>query len=336
MQRLRTIDAHSGGMPLRLIVEGFPSPPGRTMAEKLGWVRQHADHIRQTLMLEPRGHADMYGAALTEPVSPGAHAGVIFMHGSGFADAFDHGIVALSTIAIEQGLIVPGGDGGHLVFDTVAGPVGARVVIGEGKLETGDLRVTSVSCAAPPSFVVRGGLTVRAGGRVLPVDLAYGGACYAVVDSEAAGLGLTTTHVPAIRRMGASILEAVGTVRFVHPIYDGIQGVHGVVFTGPASLPHADLRAVLMFGDGQIAASPTEAGSAAIVAVLDAIGLLADEGVLALDSLAGSMWSARIASRTSLGEIEAVVPEVQGSAWVTGDHTFTVLPDDPLVTGFRL
>ncbi|MGE4056548.1 MAG: proline racemase family protein, partial [Vicinamibacterales bacterium] len=240
MQRLRSIDAHGGGMPLRLVVEGFPSPPGRTMAEKLAWARRHADHIRQALMLEPRGHADMCGAALTEPVSPGSNAGVLFMHGSDFADAFDHGIIALSTIAIERGLIVPGGDGRHLVFDTVAGPVGARVVAGHAKLETGGPRVTSVSCSAPPSFVVRGGLTVRAGGRTLPVDLAYGGACYAVVDSEAAGLGLTAQHIPAIRRMGAAILEAIGAVRFAHPVYDAIRGVHGVVFTGPASLPEAD------------------------------------------------------------------------------------------------
>jgi trans-L-3-hydroxyproline dehydratase len=71
MLSVKTIDAHAGGEPLRLIVDGFPSPRGNTMLEKREWVRRHADHLRRALMLEPRGHADMYGAVLTEPVLPG-------------------------------------------------------------------------------------------------------------------------------------------------------------------------------------------------------------------------------------------------------------------------
>ena len=110
---IRTIDAHAAGGPLRLVVDGFPSPRGRTMLEKRDWLARHADQWRRALMLEPRGHADMCGALLTEPVSPGSHAGVLFMHNDGYATMSGHGIVAVTTIALERGLIVPGGDATH-------------------------------------------------------------------------------------------------------------------------------------------------------------------------------------------------------------------------------
>jgi len=105
MIRVKTIDAHAAGEPLRLIVAGFPSPRGRTMLDKREWVRRRADHLRRALMLEPRGHTDMYGAILTEPVSPGSHAGVLFMHNEGYSTMCGHGVIAVTTIALERGLL---------------------------------------------------------------------------------------------------------------------------------------------------------------------------------------------------------------------------------------
>ena len=100
---MKTIDAHAEGGPLRLVVHGFPSPRGGTMLEKREWAGRHTDHLRRALMLEPRGHADMFGAVLTEPVSPASHAGVLFMHNEGFSTMCGHGIIALTTIALERG-----------------------------------------------------------------------------------------------------------------------------------------------------------------------------------------------------------------------------------------
>src|SRR6266508_3841646 len=125
MLQLKTIDAHAAGEPLRLIVDGFPSPRGKTMLEKREWLRRHADHLRRALMLEPRGHADMYGAILTEAVSPGSHAGVLFMHNEGYSTMCGHGIIAVATIALERNLLMPGGDGRTIVFVTPAGVVRA-------------------------------------------------------------------------------------------------------------------------------------------------------------------------------------------------------------------
>jgi len=181
MLSLKTIDAHAAGEPLRLIVGGFPAPRGKTMLEKREWVKRHGDHLRRALMLEPRGHADMYGAVLTEPVAPGSHAGVLFMHNEGYSTMCGHGIVAVTTIALERGLLVPGGDGCTVVYDTPAGVVRARATVRES-------RVTSVAFQNVPSFVLHGGLEVRLGHRAVRVDIAFGGAFYAIVDSESVGL----------------------------------------------------------------------------------------------------------------------------------------------------
>src|SRR5881275_2408773 len=154
MVRLKTIDAHAAGEPLRLIVEGFPSPRGRTMLDKREWVRRRADHLRRALMLEPRGHADMYGAVLTEPVSPGSHAGVLFMHNEGYSTMCGHGIIAVTTIALERGLVDPGGGGDAVVYDAPAGTIRARADRPGGA----DGRVERVAFENVPSFVLHGGL----------------------------------------------------------------------------------------------------------------------------------------------------------------------------------
>src|SRR6185369_16942726 len=165
MLRLKTIDAHAAGEPLRLIVDGFPSPQGRTMLEKREWVRTHSDHLRRALMLEPRGHADMYGAILTEPVAPGSHAGVLFMHNEGYSTMCGHGVIAVTTMAIERGLIMPGpvdprpgeqleadGEEATIVYDSPAGTIRARARIRAGQAG-GSRRVESVSFLNVPSFV---------------------------------------------------------------------------------------------------------------------------------------------------------------------------------------
>src|SRR5437764_8607924 len=132
MLRLNTIDAHAAGEPLRLIVDGFPSRRGKTMLAKREWLRANADHLRRALMLEPRGHADMYGAILTEPVAPGSHAGVLFMHNEGYSTMCGHGIIAVTTMALERGLLMPGGDGTTVVYDAPAGTIRASAKLAAG------------------------------------------------------------------------------------------------------------------------------------------------------------------------------------------------------------
>src|SRR5882672_3518898 len=143
---LKTIDAHAGGEPLRLVVDGFPAPRGKNMLDKRDWATGHADDIRRALMFEPRGHADMCGALLTEPVLPGSHAGLLFMDNLGYGALSGHAVIAVTTIALERGLLMPGGTGNDaraVVYDTPAGTVRARAG-GAGGVGLAD-RVESVA-----------------------------------------------------------------------------------------------------------------------------------------------------------------------------------------------
>ena len=348
MARLKTIDAHAAGEPLRLIVDGFPSPRGKTMLAKREWVKAHADDLRRALMLEPRGHADMYGALLTEPVSPGSHAGILFMHNEGYSTMCGHGIVAVTTIALERGLIVPGGDGATIVYDSPAGTIRARAKLepaaGETRAEPSDKderegrsRVESVSFLNVPSFVFEGGLTVKIGTRQLRADVAFGGAFYAIVDCEAVGLPIDAAHLAELRRAGMEIKHAIeATLNVAHPLEPGLKGIYGTIFTGPPTDEGADLRNVTIFADAEVDRSPCGTGTAAVMAVVDAMGLLGPDRPFVHESLIGTRFTGRIASRTAVGDYAAIVPEIEGSAWITGEHTFIIDDDDPLKSGFRI
>jgi proline racemase len=318
------------------------------MLEKRAWAQKRLDHLRKGLILEPRGHTDMYGALLTEPVSVDAHAGVLFMHNEGWSTMCGHGIIAVTTMAIERALIWPGsaaraGDGDappekptsvNLRYDTPAGLVQARAHLAH----SGDaVRVESVAFRNVASFVFEPSLLVTIAGRKIPVDVAFGGAFYAIVDAEAAGVPIDAAHLPELRRLGMTIAREVEKVRrVVHPADAGLEGIYGTIFTAPAQLPDAHLRNVTIFADAEVDRSPCGTGTAAVMAVLNDMGLLLDDVPFVHESIVGTTFRGRVVDRIELGERTAIVPEIEGSAWITGEHTFLIDGDDPLKAGFRL
>ena len=354
IHRIQTIDAHAAGEPLRLVIDGLPAPEGRTMLEKRAWAMKRLDHLRKSIILEPRGHTDMYGALLTEPVSRDANAGLLFMHNEGWSTMCGHGIIAVTTIAIERRLIwlaspEPAGGGGskgatpgngstptsaEIRYDTPAGLVQARAHLAHH----GDsVRVESVAFRNVASFVFEPSLMVPVGTRKIPVDIAFGGAFYAIVDSEAAGVPIDAAHLPELRKLGMTIAREVEHLRrVVHPNDAGLEGIYGTIFTAPAQLPDAHLRNVTIFADAEVDRSPCGTGTAAVMAVLNDMGLLLDDVPFVHESIVGTTFRGRVVDRVMIGEKEAIVPEIEGSAWVTGEHAFLIDGDDPLKAGFRL
>ena len=244
---ITTIDAHVGGQPLRLVVDGVPRPHGKTSALQREWCLKHADAYRRALVHPPRGHADITAALITDPSTLQANAGLVFMDAGGYPSMSGHAVIAITTIAFERRLALahpPGSGEERLVFDTPAGSVHARA-----RLELhGDARsVDSVAVTNVPAFVHAPAVPVLVGRRDLRVDIAFGGAFYAIVDSEATGVPLDAAHVPDLRRLGAEISASVNaTHRQVHPADSALSGVAGVIFTGPAVDPEAHLRNVMV------------------------------------------------------------------------------------------
>ncbi len=330
---VKTIDAHAAGEPLRLIVDGMPRPAGKTMLDKREWLRRRADHLRRALMLEPRGHADMYGALLTEPVSAGAHAGVLFMHNEGYSTMCGHGVIAVTTIALERRLLFDR-DGSEITLDTPAGTVYARARVER----RGDApRVDSVAFSNVPSFVYLAGQPVKLANRGLRVDIAFGGAFYAIVDVESVGVPLEMRRLTELRRIATEIKASLeSAITIAHPAEPGLTGLYGVIFTGPPNDPEAHLRNLTVFADEEVDRSPCGTGTSAVMAVLDAMGLLPHDQPFVHESLIGTLFRGRLLRRTQVGDLPAIVPEIEGSAWITGEHTFYIDEEDPLREGFRI
>jgi trans-L-3-hydroxyproline dehydratase len=175
------------------------------------------------------------------------------------------------------------------------------------------------------------------GARRIRADVAFGGAFYAIVDSEAVGLPVHAARLPELRRAGVEITRELEREHsIVHPLEPALAGLYGTIFTAPPQDPRADLRNVAVFADGQVDRSPCGTGTAATMAVIDAMGLLNADRPFVHESIIGTLFTGRLAARTKVGEYEAIVPSLEGSAWVTGEHQFVIDDEDPLKDGFRV
>lgn len=323
MQKFTTIDAHVAGEAVRLLVGGVPSIAGRTMGEKLSWLRKHGERLRRSLMLEPRGHAAMHGALLTEPVSARAHAGILSMHAAGFPQLSGESVMAAATIALENRLIE--GESDQLIFDTPAGVVGAHPQMSSAG------RIEQVALTNVPSFVCAAGFAMQIGRRALRVDIAFAGEFYAIVDSENVGIPVDETHAAHLIAAATDIEQAL----------EKTKAVNGVIFTSPPR-GEADLRsATVLCGEqsrtvsgGILRRSPGLTGTCALLAVLDAMGLVAGDQTFTHEGLIGTTLKARVLTRRMADDIPQIVPVVEGTAWITGRHEFEVDERDPLQDGF--
>ena len=330
-QNLTAIDMHTGGEPLRILVKGVPNIPGETILEKRRYFREHLDYIRKTTIWEPRGHADMYGAVLTEPCSKDSDFGVIFMHNDGYSTMCGHAVVALTKFVLETKLIWKRGDKPEIKIDAPPGQI-----VSTARKEEGT--VTSVSFRNVPSFVLYMDQHVQVPGlgRVT-FDVAYGGAFYAIVDASKFGLTLNSSEIDRLIDLGMRIKKSVNNVRkVVHPFEEDLSFLYGTIFTGRPYSRARHSRNVCIFANGEVDRSATGSGVSARAALLHARGELRMGERIAIESIVDSVMEVEMAGLTTFGPHKAIIPEVTGSAHFTGMSTFYIDPDDPFREGFIL
>jgi proline racemase len=333
--QVRTVDYHTGGEPFRIVIEGAPDLPGATVRERREIARSsaQAEEIRKLLCHEPRGHADMYGCFLVPPDDDGAHLGVLFWHKDGYSTACGHGTIALGVWAVRSGRVDAEPDGDtDVVIDVPSGRVVARVSC------TGAV-VTSVTFRSVPSYVLARDVELALAAGPTRVDVSYGGAIYASVPARAFGLSVAPEHYGDLIRVGREVKAALdGTPSAEHPSDSRLSGVYGTIFYEDLGEnedgPHQ--RNVTVFADGEVDRSPCGSGTAARVALLVDEGRLRPGRMLTHDSIVGTRFLARVAEETTAECRRAVVPEVRGLAYRTGEHMFVRDPADPLGTGFVL
>jgi proline racemase len=329
--RITTIDAHTAGEPFRVITGGYPDLPGDTILERRRYARQHLDHLRTALMWEPRGHADMYGCIVTPPVSPEADIGILFMHNEGYSTMCGHGIIGIAKVALETGLLPLAEPETTIRIDTPAGLVTAHAMIEAGQ-------VTRVRFYNVPSFVLALDQTVEVPGlgRVR-YDIAFGGAFYAFVQAEDVGLTCTPEDFRSLIGKGIAIKRAVMADRPIpHPFEPDLSFLYGTIFIGPPLDRGAHSRNVCIFAEGEVDRCPTGTGVSARLAIHHARGEIGIGEPMVVESIIGSRFSGRIVETTDFGPYPAVIPEVEGTAHITGRHEFLIDPADPLRDGFIL
>jgi len=325
---ITTIDAHTAGEPLRIILQGFPEIPGATILEKRQYARQHHDTLRRALMWEPRGHADMYGCIFTPPTTPDGDVGVLFMHNEGFSTMCGHGIIGMVKVGVETGLLP---NKPVINIDTPAGRVAASAHM-QGK------QVERVSFINVPSFLLAPDLMVEVPGLgVVRCDIAFGGAFYAYVDADSIGVEITPHNQSELIDVGMRIKRAVmNSYQIQHPAGDAdlnfLYGTILIKMLGGAI--HS--RNVCIFAEGEVDRSPTGTGVSGRLAIHHAKGELQTDQEITIESLISTAFTGRVVGTTQVGNLPAIIPQVAGTAHITGQHTFLIDPDDPLRDGFIL
>lgn len=328
---ITTIDAHTAGEPLRVITSGLLPMPGNTILAKRQYAREHLDHLRTALMWEPRGHADMYGCIVTEPVTPDGTLGVLFMHNEGYSTMCGHGVIGLATVVLETGMIAIEGDAPVIKMDTPAGRVTAFASMQHG-------RVTEVSFQNVPSFVyaLDQMVNVPSIGRVR-YDVAFGGAFYAFCRAEELGVRLIPDDFRKLIDIGMRIKHAVmDSLPIRHPFEEDLGFLYGTIIIGPPHDSSHHSRNVCIFADGEVDRCPTGTGVSARAAIHYARRELALNEPFIVESILGTCFTGRVVETTTFSSYQAVIPEVTGSAHIVGRNELLIDPKDPLRNGFIL
>lgn len=327
---IKAIDSHTMGEPTRVIYDGFPELPGDTMMQKKEYLTAHYDHLRSALMLEPRGHRDMFGALMTEPVHEEADFGVIFMESGGCLNMCGHGSIGTAAVIVETGMIPVTEPYTDVVLDAPSGLIRARVHVVDGKAQ-------EVSILNVPSFLYqeRQRVSLPEWGEIR-FDISFGGSFFALINAEEIGLRLEADNIDRIEALGMKLLTEINrTISVKHPTLD-IKTVDLVEFYSHTDTEKANMKNCVVFGDGQIDRSPCGTGTSAKIASLYARGQqkLGEEFVY--ESITGSLFRAVAMEETEVGGYKAIIPQITGSAYLTGISQWILDERDPQEYGFLL
>jgi proline racemase len=324
------VDSHTEGMPTRVILGGVPHLPGESMLDKREYFEQQLDGVRLMLMREPRGHGAMSGAILQPPTSPDAHFGVLFIEVSGMLPMCGHGTIGVATVLTETGMVPVENGRATVRLDVPAGRVEAEVTMDRNE-------PTRVRLRNVPSFVdALDCSAMLSDGREIPYDMAFGGNFYAIVQAEDLDLDITPA---ASKELIAAGLELIGAIneqrRPEHPDDPRMAGCKHLVLTTAGS-DGADTRNATIVHPGWIDRSPCGTGTSARMAQLYARGELAVGQKFVNESVIGTRFEGTLTGETEVAMRPAVLPVIEGRAWITGMGQYTLDPTDPFPEGFEL
>lgn len=327
--KLTTIDAHTEGEPLRIFTGGLPELKGKSILDKRKYFKDNYDHLRTSLMFEPRGHADMYGCIITDAEREDSDFGVIFTHNEGYSSMCGHGIIAVTKVALETGMIKMEAPVTTIKIDAPAGQITSHAVIKNNHVE-------KVIFQNVPSFLYleNAEVEVEEIGSV-KFDIGYGGAFYAYVNADKLGISMKANNFNQLIHKGMLIKNAVmENFEIKHPHEEDLSFLYGTIFYGNSHDNISDNRNVCIFAEGEVDRSPTGTGVSGRVALEYTKGNLGLNQSMSIESILGTKFLTKVIQETEYGKYKAVIPEVTGNAYITGKHEFLIDPNDPLKEGF--
>ncbi len=326
--KIETVEMHTGGEAVRLVVAGYPAIPGATILAKRRHAREHLDRYRRLIMFEPRGHYDMYGVLPVEPDLPGADLAVLFIHNEGYSTMCGHAVIALGRWAVDSGRVTKKTPESRVAIQCPCGLVEAKVAA------DGSARFRSV-----PAFAFALDAKIQLPGfGPLAVDIGYGGAFYAFVPAQRFGLDVRRSPLRELVDAAARVSEAAkAQIRLEHPDDADLAFLYGTILTDGADAFSSEPTAnVCVFAEREVDRSPTGSGVTARIALQHARGLIALGQERRFQSLTGALFTGKALEETRAGRFPAVIAEVGGKAHYTGRATFTLEEDDEIGRGFLL
>lgn len=327
-----TVEMHTGGEPVRIIETGYPDIPGGSILAKRRYVRDNLDHFRKALMFEPRGHYDMYGVIPVPPSHPEAHLAVLFTHNEGYSTMCGHATIALGRYAIDKGLVPVIEPVTTVNIECPCGLVRAHVQVEKGV--PGQVSFDSVPAFA---FALSRLAATPTYGPV-EVDIAYGGAFYALAPADTFGLDVRKSRTRDLVDAATEVTEAVkAQIPLHHPDDPDLAFLYGTILTDGNDEFSAEPTAnICVFADAQVDRSPTGSGVTARIAAQAKRGQIKPGQQRLFESVTGCLFTGEIAEETRCGDFPAVRARVSGQSYYTGRSQFTIEAEDPLAQGFLL
>ena len=332
---ISVIDTHTAGEAARLVTAGIPKIPGKDMVEKKQYFIEHLDDVRKSVMFEPRGHQDMFGAFLLPPTKEEADFGLVFMDTGGYLNMCGHNTIAAVTAAVETGMVdvEEGATEKEVVVETPAG-----LIYATAKLKDKGGKVKEVSFKNVESFLYKRDveLDVEGVGHI-KFDISFGGSFFCIISAEQLGLEVKPENASKLKEAGLKIRDAINAnIEIQHPTLEHIKTVDLVEIYDKPSHPEATFKNVVVFGDGNIDRSPCGTGTSAKLATLYAKGELKPGEPFVYESILGTLFKGRIVEERKLADFDAIIPEITGSGYILGFSNYVYDPDDSLTYGFLL
>ena len=328
---ISVIGCHAEGEVGDVIIGGVLPPAGDTMMERMITMERDHDHIRRLLICEPRGSVARHVNLIVPPITPGCAAGAIVMEPTEYVPMSGSNTICVATVLLETGMVPMVEPVTRFKLDMPGGVIEVTADCENGKCR-------SVTFRNAPAFaaVLDGALEVEGHGTI-PLDIAYGGMFFGIVDAQALGFQIRPDEARDLATLGEKIRHAAREqFDVVHPDFPNVRGVSIVQFAMPFQGPGNVTRNTCIVAPGRSDRSPTGTGTSARMAVLQARGLMGQGDVLIHESIIGSRFTGQILEVRESGGRTTIIPQITGRAWITGQHSYYLDPDDPWQAGYML